>query len=36
MLAAFVGEALEKIENDVVREALEAQTQAWLLARATK
>jgi Fe-S cluster assembly protein SufD len=36
MLAAFIGEALEKIENDSVREALEAQTQAWLLARAVK
>ncbi len=36
MLAAFVGEALEKIENDTVRDVLEAQTQAWLLARAAK
>lgn len=36
MLAAFVGEALEKIENDAVRDALEAQTQNWLLARAHK
>ncbi|MBS7803472.1 Fe-S cluster assembly protein SufD [Rhizobiales bacterium TNE-4] len=36
MLAAFVGEALEKIENDAVREALEAQTQHWLLSRAIK
>lgn len=36
MLAAFVGEALEKIEDDVVRDVLEAQTQAWLLARAVK
>ena len=34
MLAAFVGEALEKIENDAVRTALEDQTQHWLLARA--
>lgn len=34
MLAAFVGEALEKIENDAVRTALEEQTQHWLLARA--
>ena len=36
MLAAFVGEALEKIENDAVRDALEEQTQTWLLSRAHK
>lgn len=36
MLAAFVGEALEKIENDTVRDVLEAETQNWLLARAVK
>ena len=36
MLAAFVGEALEKIENEAVREALEEQTQNWLLSRAKK
>lgn len=36
MLAAFVGEALEKIENDTVRDVLEAQTQGWLLARASQ
>ena len=28
--------ALEKIENEAVRDALEAQTQAWLLSRAHK
>lgn len=33
MLAAFVGEALEKIENETVREALENLTQNWLRAR---
>lgn len=36
MLAAFVGEALEKIENDAVRDALEDMTQGWLLARAAQ
>ncbi len=33
MLQAFVGEALEKIEHDGLREALEALTESWLKAR---
>jgi Fe-S cluster assembly protein SufD len=34
MLAAFIGEALETIENEAVREALETVTRDWLMARA--
>lgn len=33
MLQAFVGEALEKIEHDGLREALEALAESWLKAR---
>ncbi len=33
MLQAFVGEALEKIEHDVIRNTLEALAEQWLKAR---
>jgi len=33
MLQAFVGEALEKIEHDALRDTLEGLTEAWLKAR---
>jgi hypothetical protein len=33
MLQAFVGEALEMIPHEGVRETLEAMTEAWLKAR---
>jgi Fe-S cluster assembly protein SufD len=33
MLQAFVGEALEAIEHDAIRDTLEALAEQWLKAR---